>query len=136
MAARGADGAAGNEQPRPRQQPLVGGLLQAPIGAAGVPHAGEAAVEHLVHQTGGARRHQRQRYVLHVADHDLGHTTWTWLSIRPGITVRPPQSITLAVASLIGLAEISRIASPSTTSSWPPRNSPAPGSSISKFLKW
>ena len=63
-------------------------------------------------------------------------TTCTWLSIRPGISVRPPQSMTLALASLIGLAETSLIVSPSTTSSWPPRNSPASGSSISKFLKW
>jgi hypothetical protein len=63
-------------------------------------------------------------------------TTWTWLSIRPGISVRPPQSMTSAFASWIGLAETSLIKSPSTTSSWPPRNSPAPGSSISKFLKW
>ena len=68
--------------------------------------------------------------------HDLVGNGWEWTSIRPGISVRPPQSIILAVASLIGLAEISRIVSPSTTSSWPPRNSPAPGSSISKFLKW
>ena len=48
----------------------------------------------------------------------------------------PPQSTTLASASLIGLAEISLMVSPSTTSSWPPSNSPASGSSISKFLKW
>ena len=72
MAAGRADRASGDEQPRSRQQPFVGRFLQAPIGAAGVAHAGEAAVEHPAHQLGGARRHQRQRHVLHVADHDLG----------------------------------------------------------------
>src|SRR4029079_7444597 len=35
-AAGRADGTAGDEQPRARQQPLVGGFLQPPIGAAGV----------------------------------------------------------------------------------------------------
>ena len=34
-------------------------------------------------------------------------TTCTWLSIRPGISVRLPQSITLALEALIGLADIS-----------------------------
>ena len=34
-------------------------------------------------------------------------TTWTWLSIRPGISVRPPQSMTAASGALIGRAETS-----------------------------
>ena len=33
--------------------------------------------------------------------------TWTWQSIRPGISVRPPQSITSASGALIGLSETS-----------------------------
>jgi hypothetical protein len=46
----------------------------------------------------------------------------------------------LALA-LVRLTQTSRILSPSTINSWPPRNSPArnssaSGSSISKFLKW
>ena len=44
-------------------------------------------------------------------------TTCTWLSIRPGISVRPPQSMTAAFGALIGLAETSLIVSPSTSSS-------------------
>jgi hypothetical protein len=48
----------------------------------------------------------------------------------------PPQSTISAFSSLIDLAETSLIVSPSTTNSWPPYNSPAAGSSISKFLKW
>ncbi len=66
------DRASGDEQPRPRQQPFFRRFLQAPIGAAGVTHAGKAAVEHPAHQLGGARRHQRQRDVFHIADHDVG----------------------------------------------------------------
>ena len=46
--------------------------------------------------------------------------TWTWLSMRPGISVRPPQSTTSASVALIGLSELSRIVSPSTRSSKPP----------------
>ena len=70
--AGGAERLAGDEQPRPRQQPLVGRLLEAPVGAAGVAHAGEAAIEHGAHEHGGARRHQRQRHVLEPRDGDLG----------------------------------------------------------------
>jgi hypothetical protein len=59
--------------------------------------------------------------------------TWTWLSIRPGISVRPPQSTVVAPSDLIGLSETSRIVSPSTRSSWPSRNSPTDGSSMRKL---
>ena len=62
-------------------------------------------------------------------------TTCTWLSISPGISVRPPQSITVASGALIGRSETSLMRSPSTSSSWPPRSSSCSGSSISKFLK-
>src|SRR6185312_14775983 len=60
--------------------------------------------------------------------------TWTWQSIRPGIRVRLPQSTTWALADLMGLAETSRIVSPSTRTSWPPRASSQRGSSRLKFL--
>ncbi len=43
--------------------------------------------------------------------------TWTWQSIRPGIRVRLPQSTTRALGALIGLAETSRMRSPSTSTS-------------------
>ncbi len=46
--------------------------------------------------------------------------TCTWLSMRPGMSVRPPQSTTSAPFALIGLSELSRIVSPSTRSSKPP----------------
>ncbi len=42
--------------------------LEAPVGAAGVAHAGEAAVEHAEHQPRGARRHQGQRHGFEKAD--------------------------------------------------------------------
>jgi hypothetical protein len=41
---------------------------------------------------------------------------WTWQSIRPGIKVRLPQSITVASAALIGVALNSLTVSPSTSS--------------------
>ena len=44
-------------------------------------------------------------------------TTCTWLSMSPGISVRPPQSTTPALGALMGLAETSLILSPSTSSS-------------------
>ncbi len=59
--------------------------------------------------------------------------TCTWLSIRPGISVRPPQSITAAPADLIGLSDVSLTVSPSTSSSKPPCSSPTSGSSNWKF---
>src|SRR6266852_2468209 len=59
--------------------------------------------------------------------------TWTWQSISPGISVRPPQSITEASGALMGFAETSRMLSPSTRISWPPTISSFSGSSIRKF---
>ncbi len=41
-------------------------------------------------------------------------TTWTWQSMSPGISVRPPQSMTDASGALIGLSDTSRMISPST----------------------
>src|SRR2546428_5652604 len=41
--------------------------------------------------------------------------------MRPGISVRPPPSITIASPARIGRSETSRITSPSTRTSWPPR---------------
>ena len=43
--------------------------------------------------------------------------TWTWQSIRPGISVRLPQSTTSACAALMGLADTSFMCSPSTSTS-------------------
>jgi hypothetical protein len=47
---------------------LFHGGLQAPVGAAGVAHGREAAVDHAEHQPRGACRHQRQRHGFEVAD--------------------------------------------------------------------
>ena len=43
--------------------------------------------------------------------------TWTWQSIRPGIRVRLPPSITWAFFALIGLLDTSLMVSPSTSTS-------------------
>ena len=43
--------------------------------------------------------------------------TCTWQSISPGISVRPPQSITAASGALIGVSLSSRTVSPSMSSS-------------------
>ena len=43
--------------------------------------------------------------------------TCTWQSIRPGISVRPPQSTTAASGALIGVSLNSRTVSPSISSS-------------------
>src|SRR3569833_1443479 len=40
--------------------------------------------------------------------------TWTWQSMRPGISVLPLRAMTRAPESLIGLSETSRIRPPST----------------------
>ena len=52
VAAGRADGAAGDEQPRARDQAGLDGGLDAPVGAAGVAHRGEAAIDHALHQVG------------------------------------------------------------------------------------
>ena len=71
VAAGRADGAAGDEEARAGDQAGLDGGLDAPVGAAGVAHRGEAAVDHALHQVGRPRRQQGQRHVLEVADVDL-----------------------------------------------------------------
>ena len=71
MSAGRPERASGNEQARAADQPLLDRRLHAPIGAAGVAHGGEAAVEHLADALGGARRRQCQRYLLHAAHVDF-----------------------------------------------------------------
>ena len=68
MAAGRADRSARDEQARPRNIALIDRGLDAPVGAAGVAHAGEAAVEHAEHQPRGPRGHQRQRNSFEEAD--------------------------------------------------------------------
>ena len=62
-------------------------------------------------------------------------TMCTWQSIRPGISVRPPQSTTSALSARIGRSETSRISLSSTRISRPPIGSSCSGSSIEKFLR-
>ena len=52
---------AGDDQPRPGEQPLLDGERQAVVGAAAVAHRGEAARQHRRHDAGGAGRGQRRR---------------------------------------------------------------------------
>src|ERR1043166_696589 len=59
--------------------------------------------------------------------------TCTWLSIRPGISVRPPQSTTPAFGALIGWSDTSLTVSPSIRSSKPFCSAPTSGSSRLKF---
>ena len=61
--------------------------------------------------------------------------TCTWQSISPGMSVRPPPSITVAPAALIGRSETSRISSPSTSTSRPPSRRSWAGSSSSTLRK-
>ncbi len=68
VAARGADGAPGDEQARAGQEPALDRRLDAPVGPARVAHGGEAAVDHAAHQRRGARGHERERDVLEVPD--------------------------------------------------------------------
>ena len=53
-------------------------------------------------------------------------TTWTWQSIRPGISVRPRRSMTSRPSAAPGRASVSRI-TPSSTRTWPSRGSPLRG---------
>ena len=68
VAARRADGAAGDEEPRPGQEALLHRRLDPPVRAAGVADGREAAVDHAAHEHGGARGHQREGHVLEVPD--------------------------------------------------------------------
>src|SRR3954471_20330669 len=54
--------------------------------------------------------------------------------MRPGMSVRPRQSITSAFAALTGFAETSRIVSSSTSTETPPSMASARGSSSAAFL--
>ncbi len=49
----------------------------------------------------------------------MAATTWTWASIRPGISTRPPRSTRSAAALEIGRSDTSRIMPPSTSTSIP-----------------
>ena len=57
-----------DEQTRSRDVTLFDRELEAPVGAAGITHAGEAAIEHAEHQPCGPRRHQGQWNGLEEAD--------------------------------------------------------------------
>jgi len=54
--------------------------------------------------------------------------------MRPGISVRPLQSITSALGALIAFAETSRTVSPSTSTDMPPCTASAYGSRSFAFL--
>ena len=71
VAAGRTDRAAGDEEARARDQARFDGGLGPPVGAAGIAHGGEAAIEHALQAPGGARHHQRQRHRLHAVDVDL-----------------------------------------------------------------
>ncbi len=61
---------AGREDTRPGHQPRGHGLRQAPVGAAGIAHRGEAAVEHAFHDR---QRADRNQYVgLHRVQAQVG----------------------------------------------------------------
>ena len=68
MAAGRADRLAGNEQPRSGNKPRLDGGLDAPVGAAGVAHGRETAIDHAAHQLGRLGGQERQRHALEVAD--------------------------------------------------------------------
>ena len=61
MPAGRADGAAGYEEPGARNQTRLDRSLDAPVGAAGVAHCGEAAVDHAAHQLGRFGGQQGER---------------------------------------------------------------------------
>ena len=71
VAAGRADRAAGDEEARARDQARFDGRLGAPVGAAGIAHRGEAAIEHAFQPAGRARHHQGERHGLHPVDIDF-----------------------------------------------------------------
>ncbi len=61
VTAGGAERATGDEHPRARQQALIDGRFESPVGTASITHRGEAAIEHLAHPHRGPRRVQGER---------------------------------------------------------------------------
>ncbi len=63
-----------------------------------------------------------------------GRNTWTWQSISPGMSVRPPTSTTVAPDVRIGRGDTSRIREPSTRTATPSWRSALVGSRSFAFL--
>ena len=68
VAAGRADRLAGDEEARAGDQARLDGGLDAPVGAAGVAHRGEAAIDHAAHQLGRLGGQQGERHALEMAD--------------------------------------------------------------------
>src|SRR5262245_27411673 len=60
--------------------------------------------------------------------------TWTWQSINPGISVRPPRSTARAPGASIAPSATAAIVSPRTSTCRPPRSTPASTSSSARLV--